>query len=204
MCSSDLDAAGRLGPELPAALADHILVSRTGYTGERGYELLVAAGAADALAEGLVAGGAVPAGLGARDTLRLEMGYLLSGQEFHRDRTPLEAAQERFVDFDHEFVGRPALEKERADGPAVRLAGLEVDTPGAIPRHGSPVLDRGTRVAEATSGGVAPGLEHGVALAYLPRPLTEVGTGLEIEIRGRPVPARVVALPFLRRPPTRA
>jgi aminomethyltransferase len=197
-------APARLGLELPAALEDHLLVSRTGYTGERGYELLVAAAAAEALAERLVTLGARPAGLGARDTLRLEMGYLLSGQDFHRDRTPLEAAQERFVDFDHEFVGRVALEKERAEGPALRLAGLRVDEPGAIPRHGTPVLSQGARVAEATSGGVAPGLDRGVALAYLPRALATPGTELALEIRGRAVPARVAPLPFVRPPPTRA
>ncbi|HTP54476.1 MAG TPA: glycine cleavage system aminomethyltransferase GcvT [Thermoplasmata archaeon] len=197
-------AAGRLGLELPGALDDHILVSRTGYTGERGYELLVAAASADALAERLVALGARPVGLGARDTLRLEMGYLLSGQDFHRDRTPLEAGQERFVDFAHEFVGRPALEKERADGTAPRLVGLRVDEPGAIPRHGTPVLAHGERVAEATSGGLAPGLGIGVALAYLPRALTAPETTVALEIRGRSVPARVVPLPFVRPPPTRA
>ncbi|MGB6501042.1 MAG: glycine cleavage system aminomethyltransferase GcvT, partial [Thermoplasmata archaeon] len=153
------DPAGRLGLEIPDALATHLLVSRTGYTGERGYEILVAASAADAIAERLVGLGARPVGLGARDTLRLEMGYLLSGQDFHRDHTPLEAAQDRFVDFDHEFVGRTALQKERTDGPAVRLAGILVEEPGAIPRHGTPVLANGAKVAEATSGGLAPGLD---------------------------------------------
>ncbi len=197
-------SAGRVGPDVPAALADQVLVSRTGYTGERGYELLVAAGRADAVAERLVALGAVPAGLGARDTLRLEMGYLLSGQDFHRDRSPIEAGQERFVDFGHPFVGRPALEKERADGPAVRIAGIEADDAGAIPRHGTPVLANGTRVAEATSGGLAPGLGKGVALAYLPRELTAPGTPVALEIRGRAVGGHVVPLPFARTPPTRA
>ncbi|MFY9716670.1 MAG: glycine cleavage system aminomethyltransferase GcvT [Thermoplasmata archaeon] len=197
-------SAGRLGLELPGALEEHILVSRTGYTGERGYELLVAAPAADALAERLVALGARPTGLGARDTLRLEMGYLLSGQDFHRDRTPLEAGQERFVDFEHVFVGRPALEKERADGTAPRLVGLRVDEPGAIPRHGTPISSHGERIAEATSGGLAPGLGKGVALAYLPRALAVPETVVDLEIRGRSVPARVVPLPFVRTPPTRA
>ncbi len=105
-------AAGELGRSMPEALGTMFLVSRTGYTGELGNEIFVPAAAADALAERLIAHGAVPCGLGARDTLRLEKGYLLSGQEFHRDHTPIEAAQERFVDFDHEFVGRAALEKE--------------------------------------------------------------------------------------------
>ncbi|HTP56637.1 MAG TPA: glycine cleavage system aminomethyltransferase GcvT [Thermoplasmata archaeon] len=197
------DAAGRLGLEIPAALADHILVSRTGYTGERGYELIVAAKEADAIAERLTGLGAQPTGLGARDTLRLEMGYLLSGQDFHRDRSPVEAAQERFVDFDHEFVGRAALEKERSAGSPVVFSGIATQVAGAIPRHGTPVLAHGTRVAEATSGGLAPSVGHGIALAYLPREFSAPGTPLDLEIRGRPVPAKVVALPFYRAPPTR-
>jgi glycine cleavage system T protein (aminomethyltransferase) len=198
------DPGGRLGLALPAALSDHILVSRTGYTGELGYELLVAAAAADVLAERLVGLGARPVGLGARDTLRLEMGYLLSGQDFHRDRTPIEAGQERFVDLDHEFVGRPTLQKEHTEGTAVRFAGIQIDEAGAIPRHGTPILSNGQRVAEATSGGLAPALGRGVALAYLPRALAVPGTPVELELRGRAVPGRVVALPFERPPPTRA
>jgi aminomethyltransferase len=197
------DRAGRIGTEVPDDLARAILVSRTGYTGELGYELLVRGEAADALAERLVGAGAVPAGLGARDTLRLEKGYLLSGQEFHRDRSPLEAGQDRFVDFDHPFVGRVALEKERAEGPAQRLVGLTVEGEGAIPRHGTPVRVDGKTVTEATSGGLAPGLGRGVALAYLPRALATPGTTVALEIRGHEVPARVVELPFLPSPRTR-
>jgi aminomethyltransferase len=179
------------------------IVSRTGYTGELGYELFLPSGDADALAERVLSAGAVPTGLGARDTLRLEKGYLLSGQEFHRDHTPLEAAQDRFVEFDHEFVGRAALEKERAEGPTRRLAGIEVAEAGAIPRHGTPVRSQGEVVAEATSGGLSPSLGRGIALAYLPPALGSPGTELRLEIRGREVPARVVALPFLKSTPTR-
>jgi aminomethyltransferase len=195
--------AGRLGAAFPADLATERLVSRTGYTGELGYELFVPTGEADGIGEQLLAAGAVPVGLGARDTLRLEKGYLLSGQEFHRDRTPLEAGQDRFVEFDHPFVGRPALEEARAKGLAVRLAGLEVTEPGAIPRHGTPVLSHGTSVAVATSGGLSPGLGHGIALAYLPKELAAVGTELSVEVRGRTVPARVVPLPFVAPSPVR-
>jgi aminomethyltransferase len=191
---------GQVGLPFPADLARTLLVSRTGYTGELGYEIFVEATKADALAETLVAEGARPVGLGARDTLRLEKGYLLSGQEFHRDRTPLEAAQDRFVDFDHRFVGEPALAQQRADGPAVRLVGIEVTEPGAIPRHGTPVLVGGARVAEATSGGLSPGLGHGIALTYLPKALAVPGTEVALEMRGRTVAGRVVALPFVRAP----
>jgi aminomethyltransferase len=198
------DPTGQLGLPFPAALSHSLLVSRTGYTGELGYELFLRSETADAFAERLLAAGAVPCGLGARDSLRLEKGYLLSGQEFHRDHTPIEAAQDRFVDFDHEFVGRPPLEKQRTEGPPVRLAGISVTEPGAIPRHGTPVRANGAVVAQATSGGLSPNLGHGVALAYLPPALTAVGTALELEIRGRTVPARVVSLPFVKATPTRA
>ncbi len=190
-------AAGALGRPFPAALAETTLVSRTGYTGELGYELFVPAESADDLAERLVAGGATPVGLGARDSLRLEKGYLLSGQEFHRDHTPIEAGQDRFVDFAHEFVGRPPLEKQRAEGPTVRLAGIAVDAEGAIPRHGTPVRAHGADVTTATSGGISPTLGRGIALAYLPPSLTAPGTAVALEIRGREVPARVVPLPFV-------
>jgi aminomethyltransferase len=196
-------ARGRLGGTIPSSLATEILVSRTGYTGELGYELFVAGPEADALAESLVPAGAVPAGLGCRDTLRLEKGYLLSGQEFHRDRTPLEAGQERFVEFDHPFVGRAALEAAKAKGIPVRLAGVEVTEPGAIPRHGSPLLANGASVGVATSGGLSPQLGRGIALAYLPNELARPGTALELEVRGRRAPARVVELPFVRSAPVR-
>jgi len=190
--------AGRLGLRLPAALSDFYLVSRTGYTGELGYEVFVPAAEADAVAERLLAAGVVPCGLGCRDTLRLEKGYLLSGQEFHRDHTPLEAGQERFVDFDHPFVGSPVLEKERAEGPKRRLVGIEVTDAGAIPRHGTPIRSGGKPVTEATSGGLSPTLGKGIALAYVPPELAAPGTALSLEVRGREAPGRVVPLPFLK------
>jgi glycine cleavage system T protein (aminomethyltransferase) len=190
--------AGRLGLHLPEALSDWLLVSRTGYTGELGFEVFVPAEEADALAERLLAAGVVPCGLGCRDTLRLEKGYLLSGQEFHRDHTPLEAGQDRFVDFDHPFVGSVVLEKERTEGVKRRLVGIEVSEPGAIPRHGTPVRAADKPVAEATSGGLSPTLGKGIALAYLPPELAAPGTNLALEIRGREVPGRVVPLPFLK------
>ena len=175
-------------------------MSRTGYTGERGYEILLPAEDGDAVAERLLAAGAVPCGLAARDTLRLEQGYLLSGQEFQRDHTPLEAGQERLVDFDHEFVGRSALEKQRTDGPAVRLVGLVVEEEGAIPRHGTPVHLGDVVLGAATSGGLSPTLGHGIALAYLPREHAAPGTEVTLTLHGRDVPARVTSLPFRTTP----
>ncbi len=197
------DADGILGTVIPRDLATSYLVSRTGYTGEPGYEVFVPAAEAPRVAEQLVAAGARPCGLGARDTLRLEKGFLLSGQDFHSDRSPLEAGQERFVEMDHEFVGRVALEKQQKDGLPARLAGILVEEPRAIPRHGTPVLHDGTPVAIVTSGGLSPSLEKGIALAYLPLALTAPGTELGLDIRGRIVPGRVHALPFYPATPAR-
>ncbi len=197
------DASGRFGREgglggaLPNDLSTSVLVSRTGYTGELGYELYVSGATVSSVAERLEQGGARPCGLGARDTLRLEKGYLLSGQDFHRDHTPLEAGQDRFVEFDHAFVGRQALEKQRAKGIPVLLRGLTVGAAGAIPRHGTRVLKDGQPVGVVTSGGLSPSLGHGVAMAYLAPQFAPPGTELDLEIRGRPVPAKVVALPFV-------
>jgi len=191
---------GRLGLGIAQGFPASYLVSRTGYTGERGYEILLPAEDGDAVAERLLVAGAVPCGLAARDTLRLEQGYLLSGQEFQRDHTPLEAGQERFVDFDHEFVGRSALEKQRTDGPAVLLAGLVVEEEGAIPRHGTPVRLGDVVLGAVTSGGLSPTLGHGIALAYLPREHAAPGTEVTLSLHGRDVPARVTALPFRTAP----
>lgn len=193
---------GVIGGSIPADLAGRILVSRTGYTGELGYELFVPGDRAVAIAERLVQGGAVPCGLGARDTLRLEKGYLLSGQEFLRDRSPIQAGQDRFVEFDHPFVGRETIEAEQKDGPAERLVGLRVNSEGAVPRHGTPIHRAGQPIGTVTSGGMSPNLHVGIALAYLPKELTQPGTQVELALRGREVPAEVVPLPFL--PATRA
>ncbi len=197
------EGTGRLGPHPPEGLAEEFLVSRTGYTGELGYEILMRPERADAVAEAIVRAGAQPVGLGARDTLRLEKGFLLSGQEFHRDRTPLEAGQDRFVDFDHDFVGRAVLDQQRAEGPAERLVGLEVTEPGAIPRHGTPIQAPGGVRTTATSGGPSPGLGHGIALAYLPRAIAVAGTEVAFSLRGHDVPGRVVPLPFVKSARTR-
>lgn len=194
---TDVTTDGVVGRAFPASLDRLVYVSRTGYTGELGYELFVRAEDAVPVAERLVGDGAVPCGLGARDTLRQEKGYLLSGQDFNRDRTPLEAGQDKFVEMDHPFVGREALEAELKAGLPVRWVGIRTDDPEAIPRHGTPILVGGRVIAHATSGGRSPTLQAGIALGYLPPPLQAVGTEVALEIRGKPVPAHVVALPFV-------
>jgi aminomethyltransferase len=192
------ERVGRLSDTyFPGPLGVFALVTRTGYTGELGYELFVRGPAADEVAESLVAGGVRPCGLGARDTLRLEKGYLLSGQDFHEDRTPLEAGQDRFVDFDHTFVGRESLAKQKETGVTVRLVGLALTEPDAIPRHGQTVLADGQPAGTVTSGGFSPTLRRGIALAYVADPRASEGSSLTIDIRGRPVRAEVVPLPFV-------
>jgi glycine cleavage system T protein (aminomethyltransferase) len=188
--------SGVVGCRLPQDLATEALVSRTGYTGELGYEILVSADASTSFTQRLLDAGAVLAGLGARDTLRLEKGYLLSGQDFSRDRTPLETGYDRFVEFDHLFVGREALERQQKDGVPVKLTGLTVGTHGAIPRHGTPIFSEDKLVTHVTSGGLSPSLGVGIALAYLPPSLAATGTRVEMEARSQRFEALATPLPF--------
>ncbi|MDE1819256.1 MAG: glycine cleavage system aminomethyltransferase GcvT [Euryarchaeota archaeon] len=177
-------------------------ISRTGYTGELGFEVFVSGTRAVEIWKQLSAKGAVPCGLGARDTLRMEKGFLLSGVDFHRDRTPLEAVMDRFLDMDHPFVGREAMEKQRQGGKYTRWSGVLVDDPSTIPRHGAPILHNGAPVATVSSGCQSPTLHRGIALAYLPPELSTTGTSLEIEVRGRRCGAKVVPLPFVPNAPS--
>lgn len=176
-------------------------VSRTGYTGELGFEVFVGADRCVEVWKDLVAHGAVPCGLGARDTLRMEKGFLLSGVDFHRDRTPVEACMDRFLDLDHPFVGRDALEKQKKEGKYDRWTGLLADDPSVIPRHGTPLFHEGKLVGHVSSGCLSPTLGQGIALAYLPAALSGNGTRLELEVRGRRAPAKVVPLPFVPNAP---
>ncbi|MGZ6340904.1 MAG: glycine cleavage system aminomethyltransferase GcvT [Candidatus Limnocylindrales bacterium] len=181
------------------------LVARTGYTGEDGFELFVDWGLAAQVWDALLAAGAVeglvPVGLGARDTLRLEAGMPLYGNELGRDTTPFDAGLGRVVKLAKagDFVGRAALEKAAAEGPSKRLVGLIVRGRG-IARHGYPVLAGDRRTGTVTSGTQSPTLGEAVAMAYVAPPDGEVGTMLDVEIREQRVPAEVVPLPFYKRP----
>jgi aminomethyltransferase len=179
------------------------LVARTGYTGEDGWELYVPAAGARALWDDLLAAGSPdglePAGLGARDTLRLESALPLYGHELDRTTTPLEAGLDRFVVLDGEdFLGRSALLTQRASGPTRRLVGLSLLEPG-IAREGHVVQRDGVRVGRVTSGTRSPTLGRSIALAFVTPECTAVGTAMTVEIRGRAVAATVVPLPFYRR-----
>jgi aminomethyltransferase len=152
------------------------------------------------LADAGAGSGLQPVGLGARDTLRLEAGMPLYGNELDRSTNPYEAALGRVVklDKDADFVGRPALEKVARDGPARRLVGLIVRGRG-IARHGYAVHAGERRTGQVTSGTQSPTLGAPIAMAYVAPGDSEPGTILEVEVREQRVPAEVVALPFYRR-----
>ena len=180
------------------------LVARTGYTGEDGFEIFVETGRTaelwGVLLEAVRSAGGQPVGLGARDTLRLEAGMPLYGNELNLETTPYEAGFGRVVKLDKpgDFVGRAALEKVARDGPARRLLGLVVEGRG-IARHGHPVWAGERRSGEVTSGTQSPTLGVPIAMAYVAPDDAEPGTVVDVEIRAARIPARVVALPFYRR-----
>jgi aminomethyltransferase len=169
----------------------------TGYTGEDGIECAIPAGRATSFWEAVLASGVQPAGLGARDTLRLEAALPLHGHELGPGITPLQAGLEWVVSWSKPegFQGKAALEREKAAGVARSLAGLATDG-RQPPRSGAAVFSDGTAVGEVTSGNFSPVLRHGIALAFLPPDLT-IGSAVEIDLRGRRLPARVVPLPFV-------
>jgi aminomethyltransferase len=181
------------------------LVARTGYTGEDGFEVFVDGSAAgriwDVLLDEGKPAGLVPVGLGARDTLRLEAGMPLYGNELGRDGTPFEAGLGRVVKFEKpgDFVGRAALEKAAAEGPHRRLVGLVLQGRG-IARHGYEVVAGDRRTGVVTSGTMSPTLGEAIAMAYVAPGDAAAATILAVVVRDQPIPAQVVALPFYKRP----
>ena len=180
------------------------LVARTGYTGEDGFEVFVETGLTaklwEVLLEAAQARGGAPIGLGARDTLRLEAGMPLYGNELDLETNPFQAGLGRVVKLGKpgDFVGRAALEKVARDGPSRKLVGLVVEGRG-IARHGYPLFSGDRRTGVVTSGTQSPTLGVPIAMAYVAPEDAETGTVVDVEIRGARVPARVVALPFYRR-----
>ena len=175
------------------------VVSRTGYTGEDGFEVYCAPDRAPAVWDALMdAGrdvGIGPAGLGARDTLRLEMGYALYGNDIDETRTPVEANLMWITKLKKgDFIGRDAIAAAREKGPSHRLVGFELEGRG-VPRHGYGILVNGEVRGEVTSGTFSPSLRRGIGLGYVPAGTTG---GFEVDIRGSAVPARIVDLPFYR------
>ncbi|MFI5006776.1 MAG: glycine cleavage system aminomethyltransferase GcvT [Solirubrobacterales bacterium] len=181
-------------------------VARTGYTGEDGFEIFVAADRAAALWRRLIEAGKdtglLPAGLGARDTLRLEAKMCLYGNDMDETTTLVEAGLGWIVSLDEAkgaFNGRPVLEAQKKGGPPRKLTGFEVTGRG-IARHGYPAYLGGDEAGTVTSGSYAPFLQKNIGLVYLPAAKTAVGTEFDVEIRGKRVPARVVPTPFYKRP----
>ncbi|MEW6523102.1 MAG: glycine cleavage system aminomethyltransferase GcvT [Bacillota bacterium] len=179
------------------------MVSRTGYTGEDGFELYCepdrAAELWDLIMEAGDEFGLVPAGLGCRDTLRFEASMPLYGQELDDQRGPLEAGLGKFVAFGKgDFVGREALLRQREQGPSLRLVGFEMLGRG-IPRTGYPLHAGGQRTGYVTTGSYAPSLDKNLGLGFVAPDYRKPGTEIEVEIRGRNIPARVVRTPFYRR-----
>lgn len=199
-------AADRLKPRQcleTTILGSQGVVSRTGYTGEVGYELYLPSSSAAATWEALMKAGELsglkPCGLGARDLLRLEVGYLLYGNDMDEQTTPLEASAAFAVDFSKgDFVGRLALLEQKQKGPARRLVGFELIEKG-VPRHGMKVLAGGKDIGVVTSGNLSPRLQKGIGLASVQSSFSEPGSRFQIDIRGRLQEAVCVKLPFYKR-----
>ncbi|WP_024867745.1 glycine cleavage system aminomethyltransferase GcvT [Pseudoxanthomonas suwonensis] len=196
---SDRDAATRLGRfaavEVQSAAGVPLFLARTGYTGEDGFEVVLPEGDAVAFWNALLEAGVKPAGLGARDTLRLEAGMNLYGQDMDESTTPWEAALGWTVALDEgrDFIGRAALEAQKAAGVPRVMVGLVMDDKGVL-RHGQKVLTA-TGEGEILSGTFSPTL--GKAIAFARVPAGETGN-VRVDIRGREVPVRVVKFPFVR------
>lgn len=170
-----------------------VAMAGTGYTGERGGEIVTDPETAILLAEEMANAGVRLCGLGARDTLRLEAGFPLWGQDLDETRTPLEADLEFAVDLDHDFVGRSALVEQKGNGLPSRLMGFVLDGPG-VPRHGYKVTS-GSSYGEVTSGNMSPLLGKGIGMAYMSPPAEE-SDSVEIDIRGKQVIGHFQNAPF--------
>jgi aminomethyltransferase len=176
------------------------IVARTGYTGEDGFEVFVPPQGARKLWDALLEKGVVPCGLGARDSLRLEVAFRLYGNDMDEEHTPLEAGLGWIVKLDKPggFIGSDALIRQKQQGLMRKLAGFKLTGKG-IARHGYPVLRDGQRAGEVTSGTMSPVLKEPIGLAYVPTALSKEGSTFEVEIRGKPVAARVVKTPFVEK-----
>ena len=197
------DSVARFGVVEADVAGVRCVAARTGYTGEDGFELFVAAESAqklfDAVLDEGAAHGAVPAGLGARDTLRLEAGLALYGHELDRATTAVEAGLNRFIRFGRSFIGESALADQVRLGPKKHLVGIATDDRRSIARQGYKVFRTGREAGLVTSGTYAPSFDRPLAMAYLNTADASAAGDLEIEIRGRRAPATLMKLPFYRR-----
>jgi aminomethyltransferase len=173
-------------------------LARTGYTGEDGFEALSSAEDGAWLLEQLIAAGVTPAGLAARDTLRLEAALALHGHEIDETTTPWEAGLSWAVELDHDFRGKDALVAAK-DSTTRRLACIVADGPGVM-RAGCEIFDKDGRVGVLASGGHSPKLGKSIGMGYLPRSVPREGAELSVDLRGRRIPAHTVKRPFYRSP----
>lgn len=175
---------------------EEIIVSRTGYTGEDGFEVYGSHGYIQKVWDKLMNAGVQACGLGCRDTLRFEVGLPLYGDELSADITPIEASLSMFVKLDKpEFIGKEALAKQKAEGVTRRIVGLELEG-NAIPRHGYPVEVGGKKIGEITTGYRSISTGKSVAMAMLDKPFDKLGTQVEVRIRKKTFPAVVVKKKF--------
>lgn len=178
------------------------LVSRTGCTGELGFELFVPADKSEALWNAVLDAGKEhriqPCGHAARDVLRLEMGYVLYGSDIDENRTPLEAELGAFVDLTKDFIGREALAQQKQKGPERKLAGFELFEKG-IPKSGGSIYSENREIGVVTSGNHSPSVRTGIGLGYVLARYAQPGQEVEIEAKDREIAARIVDLPFYRK-----
>lgn len=175
---------------------EDVIISRTGYTGEDGFEVYGSHEFTQRLWDKLMEAGVTPCGLGCRDTLRFEVGLPLYGDELSADITPIEASLSMFVKLDkEEFIGKEALAKQKAEGVKRRIVGIELEG-NAIPRHGYPVEVNGEVVGEITTGYRSISTGKSVAMAMINKPYDKLGTEVEVRIRKKTFPAKVVKKRF--------
>lgn len=181
---------------------ENVIISATGYTGSGGFEIYCKNSDAEQVWKKVMEAGASfgikPIGLAARDTLRLEMGYCLYGNDINDETSPLEAGLGWITKFTKEFINSEALKKQKEEGITRKLIAFEIDERG-IPRHDYEIVDEnGSKIGVVTSGTMAPSLNKGIGLGYVPVSFSEVGSRIYIQIRKNRIPARVVKLPFYK------
>jgi aminomethyltransferase len=194
----DEDLPDRFKVKTIAVGGSPMMVCGTGYTGEDGVELLMPPEAALDTWKALISAGAVPSGLGARDTLRLEACYCLYGNELSQERTPIEAGLGWAVKEETGFVGSEACLEAREDPAGDRLVAFTLPD-GGIPRSGNPILKEGERIGEVSSGTLSPTLDVGIGMGYVPGKFSDVGTAIEIDVRGKTRSAVVTKMPLYSR-----
>jgi aminomethyltransferase len=199
LCGDKLPLPPRNGIGKFSAAEGDVIICRTGYTGEDGFEFFSSAASGAAWFQKMIALGAKPCGLGARDTLRLEMGYPLNGNDLSPLKTPLEAGLGFFVDLTKSFIGSDVLVSQKTNGVPTKLAGLKLIDKGPPLRGHYSLWHQGTQIGELASGGVSPSLQGSIGMAYVPTAIAAIGTRLEVDVRGKRYAVEVVKKPFYKK-----